>query len=271
VTSRRLYRSFLVLLFLAAPAFSQDPKPPEPTPAPPTVKLAFPPTVSTPVNFPIGVKPSENTGGTVRWFVADPGLQEYDLSQLLGDPEKAKAYSEEPLAARMYWSAKPGRYRVLGVSAKGDLTSPFAVCVIVVGDVPPIPPGPTPVPPGPTPPGPTPSPAPIPADGLRVMIIYDRNDLARYPAAQVAAMQSKKLWDYLSANCAKGPDGVTPEWRVWSKEVDATNESKLWRDAFARKRGDMPWIIVSNGKTGFEGPCAKTADEIIEQIKLAVK
>jgi hypothetical protein len=66
--------------------------------------------------------------------------------------------------------------------------------------------------------------------------------------------KSPSLRDYLFAACPKGPDGKTPEYRIWPDAVDASGESKLWQDAYKLPRERTPWIVVSNGTTGYQGP-----------------
>lgn len=236
----------LALLFLiAAPAFSQDQPPTAPV-------LTMPASVSTPVNFPVTIKPVKNEGGTIRWMIADPGLNEFDLTQLL-DPDTAlKATS------RMFWSARPGRYRVFSVSAKDGMTSAFGVTTVIVGDSPE--PGPNPIP---DPPNPTPDQvSPFKGDGLRVLIVFHRADLAKYPSSQVSAMNGVEVGSYLNSVCAKGPDGVTPEWRIWNDEASPVNEPMNWQEVFKMKREKMPWIYVGNGKYGYSGPLPVTGKEI---------
>ncbi len=123
-------------------------------------------------------------------------------------------------------------------------------------------PGPTPVPPVP----PTP-PAPIPAAGLRVLVVYDALKLTTMTATQQGAIYGKEVRDYLRATCPKGDDGETPEVRMWAQDTDATGESKLWRDAFSRPRKSVPWVIVSNGKTGYEGPLPGSAADMLNLLK----
>jgi hypothetical protein len=84
---------------------------------------------------------------------------------------------------------------------------------------------------------------------------------------QQGAIYGKDVRDYLRAVCPKGEDGVTAEWRMWPVDVDASGESKLWRDALARPRKSLPWIVVSNGKTGFEGPLPGNAAEMLALLK----
>lgn len=130
----------------------------------------------------------------------------------------------------------------------------------------PIPPTPTPTPtPGPTPtPTPTPTPvdpAPIPDAGLRVMVVYETASLSKMPREQLGILYDQGFRDWLSGIVVKGVDGKTPEWRVYDQHADIAAESPLWRAALARPRKAVPWLVVSNGKAGFEGPLpANVAD-----------
>lgn len=129
-----------------------------------------------------------------------------------------------------------------------------------------VPPGPEPGPFPPVPPKP-PEPdvkPPIPGDGLRVLIVYETGDLAN--SETDAILRGGKVRGYLSVNCAKGPNGVTPEARIYDKDIDQTNMPQIWKDAMARPRKQVPWIIISNGKTGYEGPLPKNVDETIGLI-----
>jgi len=111
-------------------------------------------------------------------------------------------------------------------------------------------------------------PTPIPVDGNRVLIVYSKDDLGKIPYDQELALGDKDLITYLNSHCAKGPDGKTPERRLWEASVQGVeNESKVWQDAFKRPRTASPWIIVSNGKTGFEGPLPKNSADTLALIK----
>lgn len=119
------------------------------------------------------------------------------------------------------------------------------------------------------PPAPKPKPtddAPIKAEGLHVLVVYESADLATYSASLQQSIYSKSVRDYLNATCPK-VDG-TAQWRMWDKDVDATAESQLWQDALKRAKGKQtPWIIVSNGKTGFEGPLPAGAGEMLKLLQ----
>lgn len=144
---------------------------------------------------------------------------------------------------------------VVTLAAVGQLTVPG--CHI------PWPTPPAPAPP-PTPPAP---PAPISVAGLRVLIVYESADIGKYPKGQQELLYSRTLRDFLNQHCPAGDDGKTKEWRIFDQNVETKNESKLWQDAMARPRASLPWIIVSNGKTGFEGPLPGTLDDVMKLVQ----
>jgi hypothetical protein len=185
--------------------------------------------------------PATSNGAALLWDVRPP------LPSFALDAERALLVSAKAA----------GRYTVTCETAKGSRIA-RAACVLTVGQAPPPGPGPTP----PVPPGP---PAPIPADGLHVLVVIDG---ARLTAAQADALDGQAVRGYLNATCPAGPDGKTKEWRVWDRGVDPANESKLWQDAFARTKGKpLPYVVISNGKTGFEGPLPESADALLALLK----
>jgi len=125
----------------------------------------------------------------------------------------------------------------------------------------PIPPPDPPKPPDP----PTPNPAPIPVDGFRVLILYESADQTKMPAAQQSILFSKTVRDYLNSHCAAGPK--VKDWRIWDKDVDPSGEAKLWQDVMKRPRVGVPWIVVSNGKSGFEGPLPANVGDTMALLK----
>lgn len=203
------------------------------------------------------VAPEAIDGGAPEWEW-DERLQLVPLDLLLPPEFIAK------LKGKVFTATTAGRYQVVAWNAKGDKASKLSRCVVVVGE-----PGPTPPPgPGPTPPppGPTPSPAPIPEPGFRVLIVYETADLAKMLPGQLAALHSQELRTWLNETCVKGPDGKTAEWRVWDQNIDVTKAEPVWSAAMKRPRASVPWLVVSNGKAGWEGPLPKTGKEIVELL-----
>ena len=120
-----------------------------------------------------------------------------------------------------------------------------------------------PRPPPPPPPPPTPPKPPLPADGKRVLIVYESAEMSRYPQSQVNQFSSASLREYLVSHCSPGPINGTPEFRIWDQDVDLTNAPQVWRDAMALPRGTLPQMIVSNGVAGYSGPLPATEAETL--------
>lgn len=166
-----------------------------------------------------------------------------------------------------YWfpqTAKAGTYRVLAIATANGKAPAIESLVVILGT-----PKPEPDPdPDPEPPKPDPSVVPIPGEGLRVLIIYEQDDQAKYSPDTIKQLYSLTLRKFLNEQCVKGANGL-PEYRVLDEEVEG--EPSIWLTAIKRKRESLPWLIISNGKSGFEGPLpAKEADtkSLIERYKL---
>lgn len=157
----------------------------------------------------------------------------------------------------------PGRYRLRSVvGAYDDKTKAVELNVdeywiLLEG---PVPPGPGPQPPSPV------DPAPIPGIGFRVLMVFAKNELPKYPQSQVLVFSSGEVRSYLNARCVAGPDGKTKDWRTWDITDDVSNEAKIWQDAM-KLVTKTPWIIVSNGVSGFSGPLPATISETMILLK----
>jgi hypothetical protein len=194
-------------------------------------------------------------------------------------PEEEVSFDDRPDGV-LAFTAPPGKYAVKLRTIKGKSVL-IARAAVFIGTPMPIPtptPGPTPTPvptpiptptPGPpVPPGPTPpTPVPIPGDGLRVLIVYESKTLPSLPKGQISALYSATVREYMNTHCAKGPDGKTAEWRCWDADVDASGEPAIWQDAMKRPRTSLPWVIISTGRTGYEGPLPATADDLLALLK----
>jgi hypothetical protein len=134
---------------------------------------------------------------------------------------------------------------------------------VTVGESP-VPPGPGPEP---QPPGPTPGPAPIPAEGLHVLIVYESAEKNKMPPAQLLVLHAQPIRDYLNAKCPAGPIAGQKEWWILDKDTDVSALPQKWQDAMKRPRQSVPWIIVSNGKAGFEGPLPADVNKTLELLR----
>lgn len=112
---------------------------------------------------------------------------------------------------------------------------------------------------GPRPPpdvDPTPSAAPIPANGLHVLAVFD--DKRPVPEDVASVIYGETVRGVLDSKCAKFSDG-RPAYRIWGSSTQVVGKGEeLWATAFARPRTSVPWLIVSNGKSGYEGPMPRT-------------
>lgn len=119
----------------------------------------------------------------------------------------------------------------------------------------------------PTPPPPPPVPAPIVGEGFRVLITFDKDKLTTLSMGQQSILFGKTVRDYLESKCVMGPDGKTKEFRIYPNSTPKDSIDKKWRDAMSRPKNADPWLIVSDGKTGFEGPLPKTVEEAMTILK----
>jgi hypothetical protein len=195
--------------------------------------------------------PSETDGKEVRWYSPDKGLQVFPV-ELLRDSKTA-----------VVTATAPGRYRLIAWTAKGDAPSDPAVCVVIIGDAPPVPPDPGPNPPKP----PDPPQPPAPISGKRVLIVYETAEASKMPEKQQQILYGKTVRDYLNQKCDPDPDGKTKGWRIWDKDADPSGEAKVWQDAMKVERKGLPWLIVGNGKTGFSGPLPNNVDDFMKSVK----
>lgn len=119
---------------------------------------------------------------------------------------------------------------------------------------------------GPRPP-PEPTDTAFPMDGkFRVLIIEETADRAnnKYTPGQVAAIQGVPVRNYLEAKC--NPGVGKKDFYIVDKDTDMTPAGVMWTRAmdFARK-GPIPGIIVSNGKTEYRGELPK--DDALPLLK----
>ncbi len=97
-----------------------------------------------------------------------------------------------------------------------------------------------------------------------MLIVYETS--AVLPRNQQGILFGKNARDALDKHCGK--DG----YRIFDKDVDARNDLKIWNDAMQRAKGkQVPWVIVSNGVTGFEGPLPADAGAFIQLLEKYAK
>lgn len=100
------------------------------------------------------------------------------------------------------------------------------------------------------------NPAPIPDAGLHALFIYETAD--RLSPGQAAIISSATLIEFLNNGW---------KWRKFDKDVDLSKAAQPWAKAAMRPRKSVPWVIISNGKTGFEGPWPDTVADMIALLR----
>lgn len=108
--------------------------------------------------------------------------------------------------------------------------------------------------------------APFEAPGLAVLIVEEVEERGKLTKEQLNALSSQELRDWLNANCIVSADGKTREWKVWDKDQDMTYATPMWKSAMAVPRQSVPWIVISNGKSGFSGPLPSTQAELLATL-----
>lgn len=119
---------------------------------------------------------------------------------------------------------------------------------------------------------------PPPPSGLvknpRVLIVEESAERTKLPAETIAVILGRPFRDFLNSVAPLDPDGKTKTWRIWDKDVDASNPAVAeYKKLLDRKRTALPWIVIADGKTGavgFEGPLPKDTASAIALVKKTV-
>lgn len=119
---------------------------------------------------------------------------------------------------------------------------------------------PTPGPgPGPLPDPPSPSaPFPVPSEGLYVLIVEETAERPKLPSEQLLIFTSTAVREWLDSHA---------KWRLLDQNAPMTNDEKVWQDAMKVSRQSVPWIVISNGKTGYSGPLPANSKALLELLE----
>ncbi len=238
----------LVVLALVGKAYWPSSPAVDPTPAPVpivdpiAVSIVAPVTKMTTLHLPDSVA----AGSRIWWLNPDPAKL-----QVLEYPDHAVLCPQ--VAGQLYFAAETfhaGAFKRLtwAIDAgKGPIPPP--VDPVDPEPVIPTPPTPKPVDPVKPPVDPKTLP-PIPVSGFRVLVVYE--SATKLPAAQAAIFNAKEIRDYLNLRCVEVAG--KKEFRFWDKDISTANVSPFWQAAMSRPRTSVPWIVISNGVNGFEGP-----------------
>lgn len=172
--------------------------------------------------------------------------------------DRLKGLSKEHLV----FTAPPGKYEITltwgAIKDDGGFTFDDTTVTVLIGSPPPTPPGPAP---GPTPNPPQPdSTSLFTGEGLRMLLLYETGDTLT--KAQVAAIYGQEVREYLNTKTPLGADGKTHEWRIYDKDLDLSKVRGQWNEVKSKTIKNpnykTPWVVIGNGKTGYEGPIPET-------------
>jgi hypothetical protein len=118
--------------------------------------------------------------------------------------------------------------------------------------------------------------APFPSEGLVVLIIHEKQTVGTLPEAQKAIFTSQRLQQFLSDNCLRIPPENQPGYRIWDDDYSTSQLREtppVLRSAYQvgvthfRDNNEVPWIILSNGKTGVSQPLPASVDDTLSLIQ----
>jgi len=132
------------------------------------------------------------------------------------------------------------------------------VTVIVGGEVPGPSPGPTPQPQPPSPNGP-----PIDGPGLRVLFVYETAE--SLPRELEEVFYGNQVRSFINSVVVKVDE--QPEFRLVDQDAQFTDPNHRFAKALVRPRSSIPWLIISNGTTGYEGPFPGGVSATLELVR----
>lgn len=106
----------------------------------------------------------------------------------------------------------------------------------------------------------------LPAKGLMVLVVEETADRAKLPSEQVTIFTSAAVREYLDQKCAKDADGH-PLWRFVDDDIEADTLPTPLRAAFEKQRAGLPWLGISNGRKGREGPLPENVEATLKLLK----
>lgn len=101
-------------------------------------------------------------------------------------------------------------------------------------------------------------------DPLRVLILYEQDDLKSLPQSQVDALVSIRVLDWLDSHGA--------DYRIWDKDVKTQYAPQFWQDAMKLPHDSLPWIWISGkGYRGVNGPYPRSTDDVLKLLDSTIK
>lgn len=202
----------------------------------------------------------EGAEADVGWTIGgDAGYQVATATKIYVWPVYSTTDAYLPIRANGYlYTTNTAGEQVVVKGSRFEFTAQTKILGVGAGPVDPTPPVPPPTPDGT---------APIKEPGFRVLVVYESKDLPAMPRDQQSILFDGSVRSYLNAKCVKGTDGKTAEWRMLDPNAVIAPDSAIWATAMARERKSLPWIVISDGKRGFEGPLPANVAETLALLK----
>lgn len=108
-------------------------------------------------------------------------------------------------------------------------------------------------------------PAPLPEPGFRVLIVYETAEMTKYPLETQVILAGADVREFLKTNCVS--ENGQPGFRIYDADINLGGDLEVWKKAMTRPRTELPWVVISNGKTGYEGPLPKTPTAFLDLCK----
>ncbi len=109
------------------------------------------------------------------------------------------------------------------------------------------------------------APPPIATEGFRVLVIEETSDRGKLPLGQlnqITATAPGSVVAFCRDKCIK--TATDSGFKILDKDDDPALLGEPWVSAWKNKGDSVPWLLVSNGKSGFSGPLPATAKETLE-------
>lgn len=101
--------------------------------------------------------------------------------------------------------------------------------------------------------------APFPADKLSVLVIESSEARDDIPRSQATAIQSTLWRTYV--------EKAGGQWKALDDQTDITKADPWVKSAMAVKRDSLPWLVISDGRTGVSKPLPQDLDTLLSELQ----
>lgn len=113
------------------------------------------------------------------------------------------------------------------------------------------------------PPDPKPDPEPKPPDPkppgkLMVLVVEETDSRGSLPASQIAVFGAKEIRDFMKS---------AGELRILDEDQSVSTAEPWIQQAWKEPRQTLPWVVMSNGTTGYSGPLPATVEDMMTLLR----